>query len=241
MTKPLGIIIGPGEGLGRALAAKFAGQGFDLALVSRSEKNCAHAIEAVEQNSGTARFFSADVTQPQTVESAVADIYQEMGEVRLLIYNVRGSFDSCMPLDMTYEALEKTYQEEVVGAFAAAKAVLPNMIEKGQGSIFFSSATAALRGSARFPLYAIGKFGLRALSQSLAKAYAVNGIHIAHFRLDCNLDVPVMKELFGSDYDPRNFADPDDVAQTYWLTFQQPKSAWSNEIEVRPYTEDWTY
>ena len=164
-----------------------------------------------------------------------------MGEVRLLIYNVRGRFDSCRPLDMTYEALEKIYQEEVVGAFAAAKAVLPNMIEKGQGSIFFSSATAALRGSARFPLYAIGKFGLRALSQSLAKAYAVNGIHVAHFRLDCNLDVPVMKELFCSEYDPENFADPDDIAQTYWLTFQQPKSAWSNEVEIRPYTEEWTY
>ena len=241
MTRPLCVIIGPGEGLGRALAAKFAGQGFDLALVSRSEKNCAQAIEAVEQNSGTARFFSADVTQPLTVESAIANISRDMGEITLLIYNVRGRFDSCPPLDMTYEALERNYREEVVGAFAAAKSVLPQMIERGGGSVFFSSATAAFRGSARFPLYAIGKFGLRALSQSLAKAYAADGIHIAHFRLDCDLDVPAMKALYGSNYDPERLADPDDVAESYWLTFQQPKSAWSNEIEIRPCTETWTY
>jgi len=115
------------------------------------------------------------------------------------------------------------------------------MIEQNAGSIFFSSATAAFRGSADFPLYAIGKFGLRALSQSLAKAYGHHGIHIAHFRLDCNLDVPVMEKLYGAQYDPEKLADPDGVAESYWLTFKQPKSAWSNEVELRPHTERWTY
>ncbi|HCX88101.1 MAG TPA: hypothetical protein DG761_08750 [Gammaproteobacteria bacterium] len=241
MTKPICAIIGSGEGLGRALAAKFASHGFDLGLVSRSEENCGAAIETVAQKSGTARFYQADVTRPHTVELAIANISRDMGEITLLIYNVRGSFDSCAPLDMTYEALERIYREEVVGAFAAAKSVLPAMIEKGAGNIFFSSATAAFRGSAHFPLYTIGKFGLRALAQSLSKAYANHGIHIAHFRLDCDLDVPVMKKLYGPDYDPEKLADPDAVAESYWLTFQQPKFAWSNEVEIRPYTETWTY
>ena len=241
MTKPVCVIVGAGEGHGRALAVKFARHGFDLGLVSRSESNCAATIEAVTGVSGAARFFRADVTQPLTVESAIANISRAMGEITLLIYNVRGRLDSWSPLDMTYDALESNDREEVVGAFAAAKSVLPQMIERGGGSVFFSSATAAFRGSARFPLYAIGKFGLRALSQSLAKAYAADGIHIAHFRLDCDLDVPVMKALYGSNYDPERLADPDDVAESYWLTFQQPKSAWSNEIEIRPCTETWTY
>ena len=102
MAKPVCVIIGSGEGLGRALAARFASQGFDLGLVSRSKENCSPAIEAVMHASGTARFFQADVTQPQSVESAIANISRDMGEVTLLIYNVRGSFDSCEPLDMTY-------------------------------------------------------------------------------------------------------------------------------------------
>jgi len=66
-------------------------------------------------------------------------------------------------------------------------------------------------------------------------------VHIVHFRLDCDLDVPIMRELRGDGYDPEQMANPDDVAETYWLTYQQPKSAWSNEVEIRPYTETWTY
>jgi NADP-dependent 3-hydroxy acid dehydrogenase YdfG len=115
------------------------------------------------------------------------------------------------------------------------------MISRARGSVFFSSATAAFRGSSTHPLYAIGKFGLRALSQSLSKAYANRGIHIVHFRLDCDLDVPVMRGLYGQDYDPGKLANPDAVAESYWLTYQQPESAWSNEVELRPYTEGWTY
>ena len=79
------------------------------------------------------------------------------------------------------------------------------------------------------------------MSQSLSKAYADKGVHIIHVRLDCDLDVPYMKESYGSKYSPDILADPNDVAESYWLTHLQPKSAWSNEIELRPYTEDWTY
>ena len=119
--------------------------------------------------------------------------------------------------------------------------MLPSMRERGHGSLFFSSATAALRGSASHPLYAIGKFGLRALSQSLAKAYAKDGVHIVHFRLDCDLDVPMMRELYGDKFDPEKMANTTDVAEAYWLAYRQPRSAWSNEVELRPYTEVWTY
>ena len=164
-----------------------------------------------------------------------------MGDVEILIYNVRDKFARREPLEITYAELDEIYHVEVVGAFAAAKAVLPAMRERGRGSIFFSSATAALRGSATHPLYAIGKFGLRALSQSLAKAYARDGVHVVHVRLDCDLDVPIMREAYGDRFDPENMANTDDVAETYWWVHQQPKSAWTNEIELRPYTETWTY
>ena len=243
MSRSVCAIVGAGEGLGRALAAKFAAEGFDIALISRTEAGCAAAMEAAKAASDSAevRFFSADVTQPETIESVLTTIANDMGEIDVLIYNVRGEFTSCAPLDMTYSALEDNYRVEVVGAFAAAKSVLPSMINRSQGSVFFSSATAAFRGSSRFPLYAIGKFGLRGLSQSLAKAYAKDGVHIVHFRLDCDLAVPAMEELYGDKYNSENLARPDDVAEAYWLTHLQPKGAWSNEVEIRPYDEIWTY
>lgn len=243
MSQPVCAIVGAGEGLGRALAAKFASQRFDIALISRSEANSAAAIEDAIAAAARAnvQFFSADANRPETIELALANVTQNMGEIDVLIYNARGEFTACEPLEMSYTALEDIYRVEVVGAFAAAKSVLPAMIKRSGGSVFFSSATAAFRGSRTHPLYAIGKFGLRALSQCLTKAYAKDGVHIVHMRLDCDLNVPLMRDAYGERYDPEKLANPDDVAEAYWLTHLQPKSAWSNEVELRPYTETWTY
>ena len=243
MSSPVCAIVGAGEGLGRALAAKFANHGFDIALVSRSEKHSNVAMQAAANSNPNARiqFFEADGTRPVTIEKAFATIATQMGEVEVLIYNARDSFVSCEPLKLTYEDLEENYRLEVVGALASAKSVLPAMRERGKGSVFFSSATAAYRGSATHALYAIGKFGLRALSQSLAKAYSKDGVHIVHVRLDCDLDMPLMREIYGDEFDSSQMANTDDVAKSYWWVHQQPRSAWSNELELRPYTEEWTY
>ena len=243
MSNPVCAIVGAGEGLGRALAAKFASHGFDIALVSRSEKHSTVAAEAVANTNPNVRvqFLAADGTRPATIEKALATIATQMGEIEVLIYNARGSFASREPLELTYEELEDNFRLEVVGALASAKSVLPAMRERGKGSVFFSSATAAYRGSATHALYAIGKFGLRALSQSLAKAYSKDGVHIVHVRLDCDLDMPLMREIYGDEFDSSQMANTDDVAKSYWWVHQQPRSAWSNELELRPYTEEWTY
>lgn len=243
MTQGVCAIIGAGEGLGQSLAAKFAREGYDLALVSRSEQGSSAAVEAAAaaNPSAVVRYFEADATQPETIEDSFEAISQAMGNVGILIYNARGGYSLTKPLDMTYSQLEEIYRIEVVGAFAAAKAVLPPMLEDGRGTILFSSATAALRGSASNPLFAIGKFGLRALSQCLSKAYAANGIHVAHVRLDCSLDVPLIRQYYGENFKEEETSNTDDVAETYWWVHQQPKSAWSNEVELRPYTENWTY
>lgn len=241
MSRKVCAIVGAGEGLGRALAGKFAAEGFDIALISRSQSGSAAAAKAATEANADVNFFAGDATRPQTIEQAVTKAAAEMGEIDVLIYNARGEFTRREPLEMTYAELDDIYQVEVVGAFAAAKSVLPAMRRRGHGSVMFSSATAALRGSASHPLYAIGKFGLRALSQSLAKAYSKDGVHIVHVRLDCDLDVPLMREAYGDKFNSENMARPDDVAEAYWWAHQQPKSAWSNEIELRPYTEKWTY
>ena len=243
MSNPVCAIVRAGEGLGRALAAKFASHGFDIALVSCAEKHSTVAAEAAANTNANVRvqFLAADGTRPATIEKALATIATQMGEIEVLIYNARGSFASREPLELTYEELEDNYRLEVVGALASAKSVLPAMRARGKGSVFFSSATAAYRGSATHALYAIGKFGLRALSQSLAKAYSKDGVHIVHVRLDCDLDMPLMREIYGDEFDSSQMANTDDVAKSYWWVHQQPRSAWSNELELRPYTEEWTY
>lgn len=236
-------IVGAGDGLGQSLAAKFAGEGFDIALLSRSKAGSQAALDAAEvaSSSVTVNYYSADAMSPETVTAAFSRVSEEMGAPTVMIYNVRGGMNAKPPLDVSFEELRDIYEIEVVGAHAAAKSVMPRMIEDGQGTVIFSSATAALRGSGTNPLYAMGKFALRALAQNLAKAYAKDGVHVAHVRLDCALDVPAVRKYYGEQFDETNTSNTDDVAETYYWICQQPKSAWSNEVEIRPFTEDWTY
>ena len=237
------VIVGAGAGLGQSLAAKFAEAGYDVGLVSRSAEGSAAAAEAARKANPKAKvaFFAGDAGKPATIEAALGEAGAALGGIDVLVYNVRGGFSPKPPLEIGYDELQASLDEEVFGALAAAKAVMPAMIERGSGTVIYSSATAAFRGSGANPLFAIGKFGARALAQSLAKAYAKQGVHVAHVRLDCTLDVPIVRQFMGDKFDPAYAANTDDVAQTYlWIT-QQPKSAWSNEVELRPYTEEWTY
>jgi NAD(P)-dependent dehydrogenase (short-subunit alcohol dehydrogenase family) len=237
------VIVGAGEGLGRSLAAAFAAKGFAIALISRTERGSAVALDAARAANpdSNVRFFAGDATQPPALEAAVARAAVEMGGCDVLIYNARPDFRYKPALEIEYDELRAILDVEVGGALAAAKAVMPRMIARQQGTVIFSSATAAFRGSASNALYAIGKFGLHALAQSLAKAYAKHGVHVAHVRLDCALDVPIVRKMMGTKFDPKHAASTDDVAQTYVWIAEQPKSAWSNEVELRPFTEEWTY
>ena len=243
MSQAVCAIVGAGDGLGRALAARFAREGYTLALLSRSAEGSQAALAAATHAAPSLphAFHSADATRPESLQHALERVVAESGEVDVLIYNARGGYTLREPLEMRFEELEEIYRLEVVGAFAAAKAVMPAMIERGRGSVIYSSATAAFRGSGTNPLYAIGKFGLRALAQSLAKAYARRGVHVAHMRLDCTLDVPMVRKWLGEKFDIEQTANCDDVADTYWWVHRQPRSAWSNEIELRPYSENWTF
>jgi NADP-dependent 3-hydroxy acid dehydrogenase YdfG len=243
MAKRVCAIVGAGDGLGQALAATFAASGFDIALVSRTEKGSADALAAAKQAKAGARaaWFAADALEPATVEAALGKARAKLGDVDVLIYNVRGELKWKPPLAVEYDEVREIIDVEVTGALAAAKAVMPGMIERKRGTVIFSSATAAFRGSGSNSLYAIGKFALRALSQSLAKAHAKDGVHVAHVRLDCALDVPIVRQLMGARFDPEKAAATADVAKSYLWIAEQPKSAWSNEVELRPYSEEWTY
>lgn len=243
MSRQVCAIIGAGDGLGQSLARKFAANGFDIALLSRSETGsaAAHAAASEAAPDAAVAFYQVDAMQPETVEQGLQAAASAIGPIDVLIYNVRGGMNAKPPLEMTYTEMRDIYEIEVVGAYAAARAVMPAMIERRAGTVIYSSATAALRGSGTNPLYAIGKFGLRALAQSLAKAYARNGVHVVHVRLDCALDVPLVRQYYGDKIKPEQMSNTDDVAESYLWVHRQPRSAWSNEIEIRPYTEEWTF
>jgi NAD(P)-dependent dehydrogenase (short-subunit alcohol dehydrogenase family) len=241
---PLCAIVGAEEGLGACLAKAFAGEGCDLALLSPTRDDSRDALEAARTSlrpGGRVIDFDCDPSRADAVERALRDVAQKMGAIDVLIYNVRPEVAFVPPLEVTPATLRDMIEIEAVSAFAAARTVLPSMIERGTGTLLFTSATAALRGAAHGLTFATAKFALRGMTQSLAKAYASKGIHVVHVRLDCYLDDAFARRNMGDKFREEHAARSEDVAQAYLQAYRQPRSAWSNEIELRPACENWTF
>ena len=233
MTQPICAIIGIGPGNGAAIARCFAREGYHLALLSRSTA----FSEKLATELGTARTYTCDAGNPESVKSAFAGIRKNLGEVDVLVYNagsgVWGNVEQVSATD-----LENAWRVNVLGAFAATHEVIPAMKQRGAGSIIFIGATASRRGAARTAAFAQAKAAQRALAESMARHLWPAGIHVALVVIDGVVDLPRTRERMPEKPDSF-FVKPDGVAATvYWLT-QQPRSAWSFEVEARPFGETW--
>jgi NAD(P)-dependent dehydrogenase (short-subunit alcohol dehydrogenase family) len=181
------------------------------------------------------------------VDASFAKIKEDLGNVNVLVYNAGGGGFGIKPLDINPDAFRKSFETSCLGALLCSQAVLPDMLAASggrsdkKGMLLFSSATSAFRGGANTAQFACGKFALRALSQSLAKAYASEGIHACHVRLDCILATPSYQEKHKEMFDAGKMADTDAVAETYYQLHLQSMLALSNEIDIRPNQEGWSY
>jgi NAD(P)-dependent dehydrogenase (short-subunit alcohol dehydrogenase family) len=176
-----------------------------------------------------------DATDAKEVARGFAEVRRTLGEPEVLVYNA-GAFQMGGLLDITPEDFETTWRTNCLGGFLAAREVVPAMLAKGRGTIIFTGATASLRGGARFACLAVGKFGLRALSQSMARELGPKGIHVAHVIIDGQIDTPRARKMWpvrGTE----TFLDPDAIAETYFQLHAQEKSAWSHEVDLRPAVE----
>jgi len=237
MSSPLkvAVVVGVGPGLGRALAVRFARGGFRVALVARHDESVRAAQTEVEAIGGSARAFLADVADEESVRSTFRRIQDEIGSPEVLLYNA-AAFQLGGVLELSTASFEQAWRVNCLGGFHSAQAVLPGMLQAGRGTILFSGATASLRGSANFAGVAVGKFGLRALAQSIARELGPKGIHVAHVVIDGQIDTPrVRARLTGRD--PKTFLDPVAIAETYWSLHSQDASTWSQEIDLRPSVE----
>lgn len=184
-----------------------------------------------------ARAYACDVTDDAAVTRAFAEIRAQQGEVDVLIYNagsgVFGSFD-----DVSIADFDSAMRVNAHGAFTVAKEVTPAMKQAGRGTIIFIGATASLRGGARSAGFASGKAAQRSLAQSMARHLWPLGIHVALIIIDGVVDLPATRKRMPDKPDDF-FVSPDGVAAVAWNLVQQPRDAWSFEVEARPYRESW--
>ncbi|PSO85328.1 MAG: short-chain dehydrogenase [Cyanobacteria bacterium QS_3_48_167] len=221
-------ILGAGPGLGVAIARRFAREGYAIALMARSEEKLQAIQTEIEGSGGVAHSFPVDATHPDSVAEGFAQVQSQLGAVSVLVYNA-GVFPMAGILELTPEKFSQSWQINCFGAFLAAQQVLPSMLEQEKGTILFTGATGSLRGSAGLAGLSVGKFGLRALAQSLAREFAPRGIHVAHIIIDGRIGPPEQAE--------QTQLSPDAIAQTYWQLHQQDASAWTLELDLRPASE----
>jgi NAD(P)-dependent dehydrogenase (short-subunit alcohol dehydrogenase family) len=228
-------VLGVGPGLGAAVAWRFAREGFAVALMARNEDGLSGIRQEIEDGGGTSLPVSADATDPASVEAAFERVRRELGDAEVFVYNA-GAFQMGGILEIPPERFDECFQANCAGAFYAARQVLPAMLEAGRGTIVLTGATASLRGSARFSALAVGKFGLRALAQSMAREFGPQGIHVAHVIIDGQINTPSMREM-SPGREEHTMLSPAAVAETYWQLHSQDTTAWTLELDLRPAVE----
>lgn len=229
------VVLGVGPGLGAAVAHRFAREGFAVGLMARSIEQLTQVQSEIEQSGGKALCVSVDATDPASVKDAFEQVRSQLGSPEVFVYNA-GAFKMAGILELTAEQFEQNWKVNCFGAFLAVQQVLPAMVEQNRGTILLTGATAAVRGSAKFAALAVGKFGLRALAQSLAREFASQGIHVAHIIIDGMINTPRVRAM-ASERQEHTLVSPEAIAQTYWQLYQQDATAWTLELDLRPAVE----
>ena len=235
MNGKVAAVLGVGPGLGAAVAQRFAREGFTVGLMARGEESLAAAREEVEGSGGTALAVTADATDAASVASAFDRVLEELGAPEVFVYNA-GAFQMGGILELSPEQFDDCFRANCSGAFYGAQQVLPAMVERGRGTVILTGATAALRGSTRFAALATGKFGLRALAQSMAREFGSQGIHVAHVIIDGQINTPRLREA-QPDREESTTLSPEAIAETYWQLHTQDPTAWTLELDLRPALE----
>jgi NAD(P)-dependent dehydrogenase (short-subunit alcohol dehydrogenase family) len=222
-ANPLAVIVGAGSGLSASLARQCAAAGMRVALAARN-------VEKLKNQTG-ASLHACDATDAKQVEA----LFAQLEAPELVVYNpsyrVRGPF-----LELDREEVRKTLMTTAYGGFLVAQAAAKRMLERGRGSLFFTGASASVKGYAESAPFAMAKFALRGLAQSLARELGPKNIHVAHFVIDGGI-IKAGGDARAATRGNDGMLEPDAIAETYMAVYRQHRSAWSFEVDVRPWVE----
>ena len=231
--QPICVITGVGPGTGTAMVRRFAKGGYRVAMLARTTDRLA----ALEHEMPGVKGFQCDVSDPAQVTHALDSVEHTLGVPSVLIHNaVGGSFGSFLDIDP--QILNNNFQTNTMGLLYLARRLAPAMVAAGHGAIMVTGNTAAHRGRPNFAGFAPTKAAQRILAESMARELGPKGVHVAYLVIDAVIDVPWARERFPQRPD-EFFANPTDLAEEIWHVAHQNRSAWSFNVEVRPYGETW--
>ena len=242
--KPICLIIGAGDFIGAAIAKRFAKGGFRVVMGRRQGEKFAPLIEEIEAYGGSAQGFTWDARKEETAAEMFAMIEEKIGPIEICIFNVGGNVYFPI-LETTERVFRKVWEMCAYAAFLTGREAAKYMTERQNGSIFFTGATASMKGGSGFAAFASGKFALRGLAQAMARELGPENIHVAHLVIDAGVDTKFVRERkrqAGIDPDtlpPDTLMNPDSIAEAYWYLHHQPRDGWTHELDIRPFAEKW--
>ncbi len=233
MAEPVCVVSGVGPGTGTALARRFTAGGYRVAMLARSVQRLAE----LEAKIPSTKAFPCDVSDPVQVDAAIAAVERQLGMPEILIHNaVGGAFGSFLEIDPA--VLNRNFQVNAMGLLYLARRLAPAMVNAGKGSIIATGNTSALRGKPRFAGFAPTKAAQRILAEAMARDLGPKGVHVAYIVIDAVIDVPWTRERYKERPD-EFFIKPAAIADEAWHLAHQDRSAWSFNVEIRPYGEAW--
>jgi NAD(P)-dependent dehydrogenase (short-subunit alcohol dehydrogenase family) len=230
---PVALITGVGPGTGAAIVRRFAHGGYTVAMLARNRER----LTLLEREIANSHAYPCDVTVEAQLDSTIAAIRADLGAPRVLVHNaVGGAFGNFQEIDP--EVLNRNFQVNTMALLHLARRLAPAMIEAGQGAIIASGNTSALRGKANFAGFAPTKAAQRILAESIARELGPKGIHVAYVLIDAVIDLEWTRKRW-PDAPNEFFIKPAAIADEVWHVVHQDRSAWSFNVEVRPFRETW--
>ncbi|HSW24203.1 MAG TPA: SDR family oxidoreductase [Burkholderiaceae bacterium] len=238
-TAKAALVIGAGDATGGAIARRFAREGFITCVTRRQADKLEPLVARIKSEGGNAHGFGSDARDEAQVSELVTRIERDIAPIEVAVFNIGANvrFDVTETTERVYR---KVWEMGALAGFLMGREVARVMTPRGRGTILFTGATASLRGSAGFAAFAGAKHALRALAQSMARELGPQGIHVAHIVIDGAIDTQFIAENFPERYalkDRDGILNPDAIAENYWLLHRQHRSAWTHELDLRPWVE----
>jgi NAD(P)-dependent dehydrogenase (short-subunit alcohol dehydrogenase family) len=240
-AKPVALVIGAGDATGGAIARRFAREGYTACVTRRQADKLVPLVERIQADGGEAHGFGSDARDEAAVIELMAQIERDIGPIEVMVFNI-GANVRFSVTDTTERVYRKVWEMAALAGFLTGREAAKAMLPRAKGTILFTGATASLRGSAGFSAFAGAKHALRALAQSMARELAPQGIHVAHVVIDGAIDTAFIADNFPERYalkEQDGILNPEDIAEAYWQLHRQPRSAWTFEMDLRPWSETW--
>jgi NAD(P)-dependent dehydrogenase (short-subunit alcohol dehydrogenase family) len=235
------LVVGAGDATGGAIARRFAREGYIACVTRRNVEKLTPLVESITAAGGVAHAFGTDARNEEQTQALVAEIEANIAPIEVAVFNIGANVRHGI-VDTTARVYFKVWEMACFAGFLMGRETAKAMLTRGRGSIFFTGATASMRGREGFAAFAGAKHALRALAQSMARELGPSGIHVAHLVIDGAIDTAFIRDNFPERYklkDSGGILDPEHIADTYWLLHNQARDAWTHEMDLRPWGESW--